>query len=68
MQGVVPAVGGDLDVAIARLPMVKICLDATPEELNPGRFLAAMVDRVLGATPVTMHKNARKRRVDATQG
>lgn len=67
-DGVVPAAGGDLYAAIARLPMVKIRLDATPEELNPGRFLAAMVDRVLGATPVTMHKDARKRRIDAPQG
>lgn len=59
---VVPAEDGDLQKTIATLPKVKIRLDATPEELNPGRFLAAMVDRVLGATPVTMHKEARKRR------
>jgi hypothetical protein len=62
---VVPDADGDVEKAIARLPSVKIRLDATPDELNPGRFLAAMVDRVLGATPVTMHKAARKRRADA---
>ncbi len=65
--GVVPAEEGDIEKAIARLPKVKIRLDATPEELNPGRFLAAMVDRVLGATPVTMHKAARKRRSELAQ-
>lgn len=64
---VVPAADGDLGKAIAKLPKVKIRLDATPDELNPGRFLAAMVDRVLGATPVTMHKQARKRRAEAAQ-
>jgi phosphopantothenate synthetase len=66
-DGVVPAEDGDVDKAIARLPKVKIRLDATPEELNPGRFLAAMVDRVLGATPVTMHTAARKRRAEPVQ-
>ncbi|PZP98254.1 MAG: hypothetical protein DI587_14450 [Variovorax paradoxus] len=64
---VVPDANGDLEKTIARLPQVKIRLDATPHELNPGRFLAAMVDRVLGATPVTMHKDARKRRADTAQ-
>lgn len=63
-DGVVPAEGGDTEKAVARLPKVKIRLDATPEELDPGRFLAAMVDRVRGATPVIMHKAARKRRVE----
>ncbi len=58
---VVPAADGDLEKAISKLPKVKIRLDATPDELNPGRF-AAMVDRVLNATPVTMHNGARKRR------
>ena len=59
---VMPAADGDLEIALARLPRVEVCLGLTPKELNPGRFLAAMVDRVLTATPVTMHKNARKRR------
>lgn len=57
----------DAHWTLARLPKVKVRLDATPEELMPGRFLAAMVDRVLAATPVTMHKDARRRRHDATQ-
>jgi len=63
----VPAADADVDRTIARLPKVKVRLDATPEELMPGRFLAAMVDRVLATTPVTMHKDARKRRADAAQ-
>ncbi|MGF6776148.1 hypothetical protein [Paraburkholderia sp. GAS334] len=33
-----------------------------PEDLAPSRFLAAMVTRVLGATPVNMHEEARQRR------
>lgn len=65
----VAASAGEIDVdrTITRLPKVRIRLDATPEELQPGRFLATMVDRVLGATPVTMHKEARKRRSCASQ-
>ncbi|MDF3982900.1 hypothetical protein P3W23_12960 [Luteibacter sp. PPL554] len=57
----------DVDLMITGLPKVAIILDATPEQLKPGRFLAMMVDRVLKTTPVTMHKDARKRRVDAPQ-
>lgn len=63
----VPAAEEDVDLTIKRLPEVKILLHETPEELLPGRFLAAMVDRVLGSTPVTMHKAARKRRAEAAQ-
>lgn len=65
--GVAPDATADVDRAIERLPKVKVRLDATPEELMPGRFLAAMVDRVLATTPVTMHKEARRRRVELTQ-
>jgi hypothetical protein len=63
----VPAVATDdeIDQAVTRLPVVNILLDKTPDELMPSRLLAAMVDRVLGATPVTMHKEARKRRSEA---
>jgi hypothetical protein len=44
---------------------VDILLGKTLDELMPCRFLAAMGDRVLGATPVTMHREARNRRSDA---
>ena len=60
----VPAVTPDVAVveAIKYLPTVVILKDHTPAELSPGRFLAAMVSRVLGATPVNMHQEARRRR------
>lgn len=60
----VPAPASDavVDGEIAQLPRVTILKEEIPEELAPGRFLAAMVTRVLGATPVNMHKEARKRR------
>jgi hypothetical protein len=47
---------------IKRLPKVTIRRDKTPSELEPGRFLSAMVMRVLNATPVNMHEEARRRR------
>jgi len=50
---------------IGRLPKVTILKDRIPEELAPGRFLSAMVMRVLGATPVNMHEDARRRRASA---
>jgi hypothetical protein len=52
----------EVDRDIAQLPKVTIRKDKTPEELAPGRFLAAMVTRVLVTTPVNMHKEARTRR------
>lgn len=48
--------------ALKQLPTVKILLNQTPEELSPSRFLAAMLTRVLAATPVNMHEEARRRR------
>lgn len=58
----IPSPSLDVDREIARLPLVRILLDQIPDELSPSRFLAAMVTRVLGATPVNMHREARKRR------
>ncbi len=51
-----------LDEVVKRLPKVTILKVLTPAELSPGRFLGAMVLRVLGATPVNMHDEARHRR------
>jgi hypothetical protein len=51
-----------LDREIRQLPSVTVLREETPEELAPGRFLAAMIIRVLSATPVNMHKEARRRR------
>jgi len=58
-----PASTSAVDDEIAQLPKVNILTEKIPEELGPDRFLAAMVTRVLSATPVNMHKEARRRRV-----
>jgi hypothetical protein len=52
---------------VAGLPKVTILQDRTPANLSPGRFLGAVISRVLGATPVNMHEVARQRRVEARQ-
>ncbi|RMI13557.1 hypothetical protein EBM89_03870 [Cellulomonas triticagri] len=41
------------------LPKVRIDHARTPANLSPARFLAAMVEHVLDATPVNLHKRAR---------
>jgi hypothetical protein len=48
--------------ALAELPRVAIRHDVMPEALAPGRFLATMINRVLDATPVNFHVEARARR------
>lgn len=50
---------------IKALPKVSILRDRTPDDLSPGRFLGAMVWRVLRATPINMHVEARHRRASA---
>lgn len=64
-----PAGGGEdpeqaavVDGMTARLPPVALRHDAIPDDLAPARFLAAMVDRVLDATPVNFHTEARRRK------
>jgi hypothetical protein len=57
-----PLPGETLSKVIGSLPKVTILTENTPDELDPGRFLAAMVNRVLGATPVNMHEEARRRK------
>lgn len=57
-----PLTNSETDQQIKQLPKVSILRDKTPQELDPGRFLATMVTRVLGATPVNMHEEARRRR------
>lgn len=49
------------------LPQVTILKERIPPELSSGRFLDAMVTRVLRATPVNMHEQARHRRALALQ-
>lgn len=60
-DGVAPVLDPNVDDVIDRLPLVNILLGKTPAELQPSRFLAELVTRVLGATPVNLHRQARKR-------
>lgn len=55
------------ELAIQDLPKVTILRKETPENLDPGRFLATMIERVLGITPVNMHVKARERRKSAVK-
>lgn len=57
-----PIPDATVDKIVKSLPEVAILINRIPAELSPGRFLAAMVSRVLGATPVNMHEEARNRR------
>lgn len=57
-----------VDRQILALPQVKVLTDKAPVSLDPGRFMAAMVSRVLTTTPVNMHKEARLRRASAPLG
>lgn len=50
-----------VDEAVAALPDIAIRHDAVPPELQPARFLATMVKRVIDTTPVTRHREARRR-------
>lgn len=56
-----PIADAAVDKVIQQLPKVTILQDRTPAKLAPSRFLAEMVARVLGATPVNMHEEARRR-------
>ena len=62
-----PEPDSSLDREISQLPNVSILKERIPDELRPGRFLAAMILRVLRATPVNMHKEARRRRAHPVQ-
>lgn len=50
------------------LPEVRLRYDTVPAALQPAAFLAAMVHRVLDVTPVTRHREARRRRAEARLG
>jgi hypothetical protein len=47
---------------VKALPKVSILTERTPDDLSPARFLTSLVTRVLAATPVNMHEEARRRR------
>ena len=55
-------VAGDLDDGKAMDVAVKVRHDLIPLELDPARFLAAMVYAVLDRTPINLHEPTRKRR------
>lgn len=56
----------ELGVSVENLPRLDLLHEEIPRGLSAGRFLSIMVNRVLDATPVTMHKEARRRRRVAT--
>lgn len=51
-----------IDEEIASLPTVRVLHNEVPPELQVSRFLGAMVEGVLRATPINMHTEARKLR------
>jgi hypothetical protein len=72
--GVVPQEGDDtddvpdepieadaVDEALGNLPSVTLRHDLVPPGLAPGRFMAEMTSRVIDATPVNFHVEARRR-------
>jgi hypothetical protein len=63
-ENLVPPAPADISEIVKGLPRVSILKGDVPEDLDPGRFLGAMVSRVLNATPVNMHEQARHRRRD----
>lgn len=54
-----------VEAAVSRFRKPVVRRDLTPAELSPGRFLAAISNQVLGATPVNMHAEARRCRAAA---
>lgn len=56
----------EVDAALANLPAVVIQRARVPEDLQPGYFIGEMARRVIEATPVTHHREARARRTNAT--
>lgn len=57
-----------VEQALTALPRVSIRHTAVPAALQPGAFLSTMVHRVLDTTPVTRHREARRRRTSAPDG
>lgn len=55
----------EVDVALGSLPPIHLPWERVPPDLRPGHFLGEMVTRVIDATPVNMHRDARIRRAEA---
>lgn len=56
-----------VDAAVAALPDIVIRHETVPAQLQPARFLATMISRVVDTTPVTRHREARRRRNSAPE-
>ena len=56
----------EVDIALESLPLVHLPWERVPAGLRPDRFIAEMVRRVIDATPVNMHTEARIRRATAS--
>lgn len=59
---IVDVATAQVDEALAALPDIVILHDTVPPALQPGRFLQIMIERVLSTTPITRHREARRRR------
>lgn len=59
---IVDVATAQVDEALAALPDIVIRHETVPPELQPGRFLQIMIERVLSTTPITRHREARRRR------
>ncbi|MCD2444342.1 hypothetical protein LQ757_18840 [Agromyces sp. SYSU K20354] len=62
---IVPA--EEVDQLLAELPIVRVIEgDTVDARLHSSVFLAALVNRTLDGTPITLHRGARERRRTAT--
>ncbi len=57
----------EIDRALASLPQVVLQEHRVPADLQPSAFLTEMVERVLTATPVNLHRPARELRRETQQ-
>lgn len=57
-----------VDEALAALPDIAIRHDVVPPQLQPARFLEIMAARVIDTSPITRHREARRRRAVAPEG
>ena len=57
----VDALFGAEQTALPEFPRVDVIQDRVPGALQPDQFLATLIQRILDATPVTMHREARRR-------
>lgn len=55
-----PPTASETIPAIDALPRVRLRHDAVPDQLNPGRFFAIMIRRILDNSPINFHVEARR--------